>query len=163
MQSNLGIGQNLQAQYAANPLSDYQKQAYGNSAGLANQFRQNMPGIFANMSQQGYTRQNPVASFNPYTFTAPQSQASSNLGFSVNPVQAQQMSELQAQLAALRAQQAQQAQSYRSTGDGGGGSSLTFGNPNNWSDSQSRAAISANGDNSNASMNAIRSSMGSGD
>lgn len=80
MKANLGLGQQLQAQYAANPFSQFQKQAYNNSAQLGNQFRSNLNGLIPQMN-----------SFRPYQRT-PQSQtvapmqfAPANLGLTTNP------------------------------------------------------------------------------
>ena len=39
MKANLGLGQELQAQYMRNPLSDYQKQSYAASADTNNRGR----------------------------------------------------------------------------------------------------------------------------
>ena len=135
MTSNLGIGQQLQSQYAANPLSDYQKQAYANSAGTNNQTRSLSTSLMDQLNNfTGYTRQNP-GTVTPFNFSsgAPASkvagQISGNLGFSVNPGQASQMADLQAQIAALKALQLENAQrsqpEYRSGQGGANGYSLS--------------------------------------
>lgn len=80
MKANLGLGQQLQKQYQANPFSQFQQQAYNNSAGLGNQFR----GMVNGMTPQ-------LNAFKPYQRT-PQSQVAtpyqfgtSNLGMTKNP------------------------------------------------------------------------------
>ena len=131
MISNLGLGQQLMNQYMANPLSDYQKQAYANSAQTNNLGRNLTNSLMGQMNGfTGWTRQNP-GRVTPYNFSAGMGgggQTTGNLGFSVNPGDAQKMADLQAQIEALKkAQLVAQSQGYRSNGNGAGGSSLTFG------------------------------------
>jgi len=72
MKANLGFGQDLQAKYAANPFSQFQQQAYNNSANLGNQFRSSVNGLIPQMNN-----------WKPYQRT-PQSQTVTplNLGLS---------------------------------------------------------------------------------
>jgi hypothetical protein len=80
MRSNIANGQALQAKYAANPFSAFQKQAYNNSAQLGNQYRTNMNQMIPQMN-----------AYRPYQRT-PQSQtvqprqfAQTDLGITNNP------------------------------------------------------------------------------
>jgi len=100
--SNLGLGQSMQGQYLANPLSDYQKQAYANSAGLSNTGRAMGNSLLKQISSnQFFDRSNPLVRQTPLNFVGGDTSAASgapasyqggftpitgNLGFTVNPV-----------------------------------------------------------------------------
>lgn len=61
MQSNLGLGQNLQSQYAANPFSQSQIQAYGNAANTNSQIRNGANSIISQLSNiPSFDRTNPL-------------------------------------------------------------------------------------------------------
>jgi pyruvate/2-oxoglutarate dehydrogenase complex dihydrolipoamide acyltransferase (E2) component len=80
MKSNLGLGQALQAQYAANPFSQYQQQAYNNQSGLGNAFRGAVNGLTQQMNNfHPYQRTPQSQVVNPYQFQNP------NLGFTSKP------------------------------------------------------------------------------
>ena len=117
MISNLGLGQQLMKQYMENPLSDYQKQAYANSANTNNLGRSLTNSLMGQMNGfTGWTRQHP-GTVTPYNFSAGMGgggQTTGNLGFSVNPVEAKGMADLQAQIEALKKAQlvAQASQAY---------------------------------------------------
>lgn len=67
--SLLGQGQNLQAQYQANPFNDLQRGAYGNLLQGNDYINQMVPGLLAQMSQPtGFDRNNPRARPQAYQF-----------------------------------------------------------------------------------------------
>jgi hypothetical protein len=90
LQANLASGQNLQNQYAANPFSAYQQNAYTNSANGSNYARSIIAGLIPQLSQQGqYDPNNPGARPPSINFNAINAPASTgmatnggNLGFS---------------------------------------------------------------------------------
>lgn len=88
MKSNITNGQNLQAQYAANPFSDYQQQAYGNQRNLSQNAQSILSGYIPQMSAfQGFDRSNPTqrpqAPQQAQQMQAPQPQA--NFGMGMGP------------------------------------------------------------------------------
>lgn len=69
MKSNITSGQNLQAQYAANPFSQYQQQAYGNSRNLSQGAQSLLGSLIPQMSgHQGFDRGNPMQKPQGYNF-----------------------------------------------------------------------------------------------
>lgn len=88
MKSNITAGQNLQAQYAANPFSDYQKQAYGNQRQLSSNAQKLLGDLIPQMNNfQGFNRSNPTQKPTPFQFNMPQ-QAPVNFGMSAPSVDA---------------------------------------------------------------------------
>ena len=117
--SNLGIGQNLQSQYAANPFSQYQQQAYGNAATTNNQIRSGVNSIISQLSNMpSFDRSNPTvkpSTLDLSAITSPSNTVSSaNLGFSSLP-------STTSYSAAVAAQQAQQAAQAAQASSGGRG------------------------------------------
>ena len=85
MKSNITNGQNLQAQYAANPFSAYQQQAYGNQRNLSQNAQSILSGYIPQMSaSQGFDRSNPLqrpqAPQQAPQMQAPQPQANFGMG-----------------------------------------------------------------------------------
>jgi hypothetical protein len=80
MKANIAKGQALQSQYALNPFSAFQKQAYNNSAQLGNQARSMINTVVPQMNNfTPYQRQQSAQKFQPYNF------GSVNLGMTQNP------------------------------------------------------------------------------
>lgn len=80
MKANLANGQKLQQQYALNPFSAFQKQAYNNSAQLGNQARSMINTVLPQMNNfTPYQRQQSSQKFTPFNF------GSVNLGMTQNP------------------------------------------------------------------------------
>lgn len=78
--ANLGLGQQMQNQYMANPFSQYQKQAYNQSAGIGNQARAMYNNLLPQFNaMQGFDRNNPTAKMAPLNF------GGGNLGFTSLP------------------------------------------------------------------------------
>jgi hypothetical protein len=132
MTSNLGLGKNLMSEYMANPLSQYQQSAYANSAGTNNQIRSMANTIIPQLSNiQGFDRTNPLAKPAGLNLsgalTSGTANTSGNLGFSVNPGNAQQLADLQAQIAALKAAQAAQQNQAAIVGGSGNGGGWNWG------------------------------------
>jgi len=132
--SNLASGKALQDQYAKNPFSDYQTAAYGNSQQLSANARSLLGNLIPQMNGfTGFDRTNPLQKPTGYNFESPTTGANAiggtNLGMgtmgpSVSLESANQMADLQAQIAALKAAQAQVQQvapQYFGGGGGGGG------------------------------------------
>ena len=70
LNSNITDGQALQDYYKQNPFSQAQQNAYGNSLGLSNGFRNVMGGLNKQMSStQYFDRSNPQARPQSYNFT----------------------------------------------------------------------------------------------
>ena len=107
MKSNIGTGQELQKQYAANPFSDYQKQAYGSQRQLSGNAQALLGSLIPQMNNfQGFNRSNPTQQQTPFRFNMPQTQQANfgmGMGPSVDANSAMQMSDLRAQIAALQA------------------------------------------------------------
>jgi hypothetical protein len=68
---NITSGQNLQSQYQAQPLSMGQIQAYGNSLGLTEGFRQQAPDLISEMNNMAqFDRSNPTAKPMQFNFSS---------------------------------------------------------------------------------------------
>jgi hypothetical protein len=83
LKSNLGLGQQLQAQYAANPFSATQKQAYNNQNALTQGSAQNMNSLLQQMSNR-----TPYSRFNTQQQNMPPAAFQFNgaqLGFGAKP------------------------------------------------------------------------------
>ena len=132
MKQNIASGQNLQNQYAANPFSAYQQNAYGNSQQLSQGARSILAQILPQMSgSAGFDRNNPLAKPQGYTFSTPAGIGgnSMNLGFSnlnssVDPAKTVQAAPAQAPQLSFAEQMAQyqrdQARNNRSWNEPGG-------------------------------------------
>lgn len=69
--SNLGIGQNLQGAYQANPFNPLQQTSYANLLSGNDYINQMLPGLLGQMGQQtGFDRSNPRARPMPFQFPA---------------------------------------------------------------------------------------------
>jgi len=77
LKSNISTGQSLQNYYQQNPFSDAQKQAYGNSFGMSDMYRQMMPQLMSQMPTGTFNRTSPLQRPQMMNFT-PQG---GNLGF----------------------------------------------------------------------------------
>lgn len=120
MKSNLGIGENLQAQYAANPFSDSQKSAYTNAANGNANVRNMVNTIIPQLSNiPAFDRANPLAKPAPLNLSGAMGGGNSagSVGFSQPTVQANVPAQLQ---------QAYQ-QYIQSPSNGGGHSNLGMG------------------------------------
>ena len=140
IKSNIGTGQELQKQYAANPFSEYQKQAYGNSQQLSQNARSILGNLIPQMSgHQGFDRSNPMQKPQGFNFASPVQGSAiggtnfgmGNMGPSVDANSAMQMSDLRAQIAALQAaaklQAARPQQAWESSNGGGDTGGSGFG------------------------------------
>jgi len=69
LKGNIALGQQLQNQYMANPISDQQKSAYSNAFGMSDAYRAMLPQLLSGMNQGQFDRRNPLQRPQAFNFS----------------------------------------------------------------------------------------------